>query len=246
MQIKFQLLIGGMLLATIGTGFGQPVITQQPQSCTNAVGTTATFTVGATGTEPLAYQWQKYIGNWSDLTDRTNTTLVLTNVQTSDAADYRVAVTDATGTTNSDVARLIVMVPPVINRIVNNNPLVGVGDMVRMQVWVTGTPPSFQWYCNELPLSGKTSSILGLFNVRTNDSGLYTVVVTNYVGSLTSSPVSLEVTSSPQIHYGLALQHKAAFVGTASSFMVIAFGDQSLFFQWWLGGSELPGKTIRC
>ena len=58
MQIKFQLLIGGMLLATIGTGFGQPAITRQPQSCTNAVGTTASFTVGATGTEPLAYQWQ--------------------------------------------------------------------------------------------------------------------------------------------------------------------------------------------
>ena len=37
----------------------QPVITTQPQDQTNVIGTTATFWVQATGTEPLAYQWQK-------------------------------------------------------------------------------------------------------------------------------------------------------------------------------------------
>ena len=58
MKTKLQLLMAGMLLATIGTGLGQPNITNQPQPCTNLVGTTATFTVGVTGTEPLARQMQ--------------------------------------------------------------------------------------------------------------------------------------------------------------------------------------------
>ena len=56
MKTKLNLLAAGLFVAALGTGFGQPSITQQPQSCTNVVGTTATFTVGATGTEPLAYQ----------------------------------------------------------------------------------------------------------------------------------------------------------------------------------------------
>ena len=113
-----------------------------------------------------------------------------------------------------------------------------------MQVFVTGTTPLIlQWYQNGLPLAGKTSSILTLPNVQTTNSGLYTVVVTNFAGSLTSSPVSLEVTSSPQIQYTAALQSKAVFVGTASSFAVTAFGDQPLSYQWRLDAHDLPGQT---
>ena len=59
MKTKLNLLATGILLAALGTGFGQPVITQQPQSCTNAVGTTATFWVVATGAEPPTCQWQQ-------------------------------------------------------------------------------------------------------------------------------------------------------------------------------------------
>jgi hypothetical protein len=69
MQTRFDPMVAGLLLATLATGFGQPVITQPPQSCTNVLGATATFTVEATGTDPLAYQWQKINGNWSDLAD---------------------------------------------------------------------------------------------------------------------------------------------------------------------------------
>lgn len=47
-----------LLLTAIVNGFGQPVITTEPQSRTNVVGTDATFTVLATGTGPLAYQWR--------------------------------------------------------------------------------------------------------------------------------------------------------------------------------------------
>src|ERR1017187_1376365 len=36
-----------------------PAIIQDPQSVTNLSGATATFTVNATGTAPLAYQWRK-------------------------------------------------------------------------------------------------------------------------------------------------------------------------------------------
>ena len=111
-RIKLNLLAAGIFLAALGTGFGQPVITTQPQSCTNFIGMTATFTVTATGAEPLAYQWQKLTTDWSDLADCTSAAMVLTNVQTSYACDYRVVVTNADGAVTSDVAHLTVLLPP--------------------------------------------------------------------------------------------------------------------------------------
>jgi len=68
-----------LLLAAVSTGLCQPVITTQPSSLTNIAGTTATFSVEATGTERLHYQWQFYT---LERTDQTNAILVLTNVQT--------------------------------------------------------------------------------------------------------------------------------------------------------------------
>ena len=75
-----------------------PVITNQPLSQTVEPGTTVTFTVGASGTPPLRYQWRK---NGVNLTDggrvsgaQTNR-LVLSNVVTNDSADYSVVVSNA-------------------------------------------------------------------------------------------------------------------------------------------------------
>lgn len=98
------------LTATLA-GYCQPVITTELQDQTNYVGTTATFTVVAAGAEPVSYQWQKFSTGFANLADRTNAVLILSNVQTNDAADYRVVVTDATGTTNSAAAHLSVALP---------------------------------------------------------------------------------------------------------------------------------------
>jgi hypothetical protein len=103
------------LLATAGVCFGQPLISNQPVTQAAAPGTTVTFQVGASSIEPLAYQWQKDPGNgFSDLADRTNTALVLANVQPWDAGDYRVVVTDITGARTSAVARLYVVRTPLV------------------------------------------------------------------------------------------------------------------------------------
>jgi uncharacterized delta-60 repeat protein len=43
----------------VETGLGSPIIVEQPVSCTNNAGTTATFTVGVIGSIPFSYQWRK-------------------------------------------------------------------------------------------------------------------------------------------------------------------------------------------
>jgi hypothetical protein len=77
-----------------------PYIIQQPANQTNAVGTTATFSVVAMGT---SYQWKKNGGN---INGATNATLVLNSVTASDVANYTCVVTGANGSVTSTPASL--------------------------------------------------------------------------------------------------------------------------------------------
>jgi hypothetical protein len=63
----------------------------------------------ASGSAPLSYQWQKHS---SDITGATNTSLVLTNLQFSDADTYSVIVSNSLGPVTSSNATLKVVFPP--------------------------------------------------------------------------------------------------------------------------------------
>jgi uncharacterized delta-60 repeat protein len=92
-----------------------PNIVSQPVSCTNTVGTTANFTVGANGLSPFAYQWFKA---GSPLTDGGNifgaasSVLSLGNLKSADAGNYFVVVSNNWGSVTSRVAQLTVTLPP--------------------------------------------------------------------------------------------------------------------------------------
>jgi glucose/arabinose dehydrogenase len=81
-----------------------PQITQQPVNQTVPVGATATFSVAATGTAPLSYQWQKNNVNIAGATAssyQTPPTILADNNTT-----YRAVVTNAIGTATSNAATL--------------------------------------------------------------------------------------------------------------------------------------------
>ena len=196
MKTKPNLLTSAIFLAAVSICFGQPVITNQPQSQTNVVGTTATFWVAATNSEPLAYRWQKpRRANLSDLTDRTNATLVLTNVQTSDAATIVWSSPTWMARRTSDVAHLYVITPPRITYTISlQHQAVHIGSNASFTVTASGTAPlSYQWRLNGQELSGQTSNKLNFSAVQPADEGDYTVVVTNVVGAVTSEPARLWV-----------------------------------------------------
>jgi poly(3-hydroxybutyrate) depolymerase len=198
MKTKLNLLSATMFLTAVTAGFGQPIITQQPQSCTNCVGSIATFTVTATGTEPLVYQWQKLGGTWTDLTGCAEPILCLTNIQTSHAGDYRVVITNADGAMTSQVAKLTVVLPPgalIRSMAPYQRMAVYGGSNTALRVNVSGTAPlSVRWQLDGSDLPGGTNQILTLPSVQLSNEGNYTVVVTNPWGSVTSAPVRLYVT----------------------------------------------------
>ncbi|MBI4324783.1 MAG: immunoglobulin domain-containing protein [Chloroflexi bacterium] len=86
-----------------------PNITTQLQSQSVMTGATVTFSVVATGTEPLFYQWTF---NGADLPGKTSAALVLNGVTTNQAGNYQVFVSNAAGSVPSDIVTLTVQAPP--------------------------------------------------------------------------------------------------------------------------------------
>jgi hypothetical protein len=80
-------------------------VTNQPQSLVRASGSSATFSVGATGLTPLSYQWM-FFG--SPINGATQTSLTLPAVQPSYEGGYSVVVQDASTTVFSTPATLLV------------------------------------------------------------------------------------------------------------------------------------------
>ena len=108
--------LSGRMQAMVNTpvdGFALEVadslaITEHPASQTVAPGGGATFTVQATGTGTLRYQWRR---NDQNIPGATAASLSFATATTANAGDYTVVVTDANGSITSRLARLTVDTP---------------------------------------------------------------------------------------------------------------------------------------
>jgi hypothetical protein len=177
-----------------------PAITTQPQPGTQSVtvGQSASFTVSATGTAPLSYQWRF---NGTNLVGATTPGYTRTNAHPADAGSYSVVVTNVAGSVTSSNAILIVNVPPEIT----TQPAslsVTVGANAAFSVTATGTAPlAYQWYFGGLPIAGATDSAFTVTNAQPAAAGDYAVEVINVAGQVTSSNAVLTVTqpTPPQI-----------------------------------------------
>ena len=228
-----------------------PAITRQPLSQTNGVGTIVTFTVTATGTAPLSYQWQVNgtnlvngaVKNGPTISGVTTTNLTIKNVQTNNSGNYTVIVTNFGGAVTSSVALLTMQTTPLIT-VQPTNQTIAVGSKATFSVTAIGTVPlRYHWQLNGTNLvngghiSGATTANLTIKNARTNDSGNYTVVVTNLAGSVTSSNAVLTVASSPVITIQPTNQTMA--VGSKATFTVTAIGTGPLSYHWQVNGTDL-------
>jgi hypothetical protein len=97
---------GGGSTSGSGTTPNSVAITTQPASQTVAVGATATFTVVATGTAPLTYQWQKNGTAISGATSASYTTPSTTSAD--NGAKFIVVVSDPVGSATSNAAILTI------------------------------------------------------------------------------------------------------------------------------------------
>lgn len=84
-----------------------PVITTAPAAVTTTVGGSATFSVAATSSSPVTYQWRK---DGVAIGGATGATLTLNSVAAADAGTYSVVVSNSVGSTTSSGAALSVAV----------------------------------------------------------------------------------------------------------------------------------------
>ena len=131
-----------------------PTITQQPQSQLGYWGKSVTFSVAATnGIPPLSYQW---LYNSAPILNATNSSLVLTNLQATNAGAYIVIVSDSGG--NS-----VTSSPPAILTV--NSAGVGIALYAGVTInGVVGQTYGVQFTTN----LGNTNSWAGLTNLTLN------------------------------------------------------------------------------
>jgi len=135
------------------TGSTAPVITNQPQSITVPQGNPATFSVTATGTPPLSYQWRK---NGVNINGATNSSYTIASVVPADQGNYSVVVSNSGGSVTSNDASLTVTAPNQLPTATINTPIAGAtyaaGDVINYSGSATdpedpSIPPSaFEWY----------------------------------------------------------------------------------------------------
>lgn len=210
-----------------------PAITSQPSNATVTVGATATFTVAASGTAPLTYQWRK---DGVAISGATAASYSIANAQTTHAGNYTCVVTNSAGSATSTTATLTVtnaaVAPTIVTQPASATALIG--GSATFSVAASGTAPfTYQWRKDGAAISGATAASYALTSVQTAAAGNYTVVVTNSAGSVTSTAAALTVAATavaPSIATQPASQ--VVTVGTDITFTVVASGTSPFTYQW--------------
>jgi alpha-tubulin suppressor-like RCC1 family protein len=176
-----------------------PSLTTQPVPASVLETAAATFTASATGSAPLAYQWQR---NGVDIAGANTPSFTLAAAALGDnGATFSVRVSNGAGTVNSTAAQLIVLAAPVAPAI-GTQPVaatVTAGQTASFSVVASGSPSlSYQWQRNGVAISGATAVNYTTPATTLADSGAqFRVVVSNGVNSITSAAATLTVQAAP-------------------------------------------------
>ncbi|HVU27573.1 MAG TPA: glycoside hydrolase N-terminal domain-containing protein [Verrucomicrobiae bacterium] len=225
-----------------------PTISGQPDSVKISIGNSTQLVAIAGGVVPLFYQWQKgtngvYV-NCTDIGDvsgsRTNN-LSFGSVTISDAADYRLIVTNAYGAATSQVATVTVTLSPTIV----TQPAsvsIGLGNAVQLISTVSGILPIvYQWQketngvflnVNDSDdISGSATNSLDFNSTTLPDTGNYRLVVTNTYGAATSQVATITVLLSPP---SIIAQPPSVTLANGSLYRLTASatGALPLTYQW--------------
>jgi PKD repeat protein len=224
----------------------QPAVTVNPVDITNdTAGHTATFTVGATGTPSLSYQWQQSTDgglSWNAYTGAITPVLTFTSATGLNGSKYRCVVSTGCLTpATSAAATLSVCTPPAITSQPVSQPGKQVGDVASFGLTVAAavTSPSYQWqrsndsaktWINVTAGTGATTASYS-FTVAAGDAtAQFRCNVSSPCGQMYSIVVSIGVCTTSSISGQPANQ--AATAGQAATFTIVAGGNPAPSYQW--------------
>ena len=237
---------GQLDLTLFNTNGTAPVINfQSPLSVyPSSVG----FYFSISGTSPIYFQWQKYTGNWVNLSDGVgvygaNTTGLSLDLGVAGyPGSYQLIAISPYGSVTSSIVSVPSYYAPSIltqPRSVTNV----IGSYVGFLVVANGNPsPNYQWRLNGAIITNEIGS--SYYFIATN-SGSYDVVVSSILGTAVSSAATLLTTNGTGPAIQTQPQSITNVIGGLTTFAVAAPGNPALNFQWRLNGSNIFGAYSR-
>ena len=216
-----------------------PTITQEPGAQSVCLNGTATFSVTATGSGTITYQWQTNdvnVPNGGQYSGSATATLTVSSAASGDVANYRCVVSNSGGSTNSSEAALTLRAVTAIT----GNPSgqnVCPGANATFSVTASGDGAlTYQWQTNSVNISngshygGCTTATLTVTNAGSADAVNYRCVVTGGCGSVNSSTAALTLLAATAITGNPSGQNVCP--GANATFSVTATGNGTLTYQW--------------
>ena len=166
------------------------VLVAEPTNQIVVTGTAPNFSVTATGTAPLNYQW---FFNNAAIPGGTNSVLTIPKALAGNNSASYVVVSNSLGPVTSSIVTLKTYTPPAITK-APKAVVITPGQTIALSVAATGSALRYQWQLNGTNLAGKTAASLTIRNARTNDAGTYTILVSSpFVAEAISASASVAV-----------------------------------------------------
>lgn len=168
--------------------FGVADVILQQGDMTVGAGANVYFSAQTAGPQPMTFQW---FFDGVALPGQTNSAMSFADVQAARSGEYEIVVTNPYGTSSQELSLTVTNQPPLSSTVfiqnLGNSSYVPLGGTARLSSGATGSEPlSFQWWFDGQKLPGETNSTLNLEHMSTNQSGYYSVTVTNAFGGLVS------------------------------------------------------------
>jgi uncharacterized repeat protein (TIGR03803 family) len=234
-----------------------PAIITQPANQAVLIGTAANFSVTIATNALMYYQWQYNGANLTDggnISGSTSNYLTIIDATSANAGTYSVILSNVAGVLVSSNALLaIVHSAPVVSQQPTNQSVLP-GGFTSFSVSAVGdTPYSYRWLFNGTNLvnginfSGVTTSNLTISNAAASMAGGYSVLVSNTLGSTTSTAAVLTVI--PVTPPGITLSTVVSFPGGISGKSLYSplsrASDGRFYGTTILGGSSADGTVFR-
>lgn len=174
-----------------------PAISNQPQDDLVYAYNPASFNVTAAGTPPLSYQWT--FGG-SNVLNATDSALTIASAQQSSLGQYQVVITNTYGSITSSIANLY-MYPYLESPFTGLVTDWGQTNILSVGAWGSGTL-DYQWLDNGVAVPDATNDTLTIPAIQFTNAGLYSVVVSSSLGSVTNTP-ELVVVNPANVSLGL-------------------------------------------
>ncbi len=210
-----------------------PAIIVPPIGAATTSGYTATFSVVASGSGTLSYQWSDSSGPIAGATSATYTTPPTTAANNGDS--FTVTIASSFGSVTSTPVTLSVDAPS--NVVISQQPAsqsVVDGQSATLTVAATGSRTiTYQWYqVGSGAIAGATQATYTTPVFTAAGSASFYVVVTNDLGSVQSSNATVTVDAATPVSIASQPASTIAPVNEPVQFMAIVTGSAPFTYQW--------------